>query len=91
VDIIDTLQRLCTIPSFGVSQSAPITHNTIVNKENINVASPIILIIFSIINYFLSFLELNISIDHIAINIKIINENVKKKKFIAKTNKQTNQ
>jgi hypothetical protein len=48
VDIIDILHKLCTTPSFGVFHNIPITHKTIVSKENTNVANPKILIILSI-------------------------------------------
>lgn len=54
--IVDTLKRLCTIPSFGVFRNTAIVHINRVKQQNTIDNKPVILIIFSIlINFAFTF------------------------------------
>ena len=63
--IVDTLKRLCTIPSFGVFHKTAIVHIDMLKKQNTRDNKPIILIIFPIL-FFLKFI--NYSSDPTAIS-----------------------
>ena len=64
--IVDTLKRLCTIPSFGVFHKTAIVHINRVKQQNTRDNKPIILIIFSILFFVLQFI--NYSSDPTAIS-----------------------
>ncbi len=54
--IVDTLKRLCTIPSFGLFHNTAIVHINMVKQQNTIDNKPVILIIFSIlINFAFTF------------------------------------